>query len=185
MDLRKYASQGRTDPILICYCPGGRHALRAHDAKDHGSTAEKLALAAIEEARMVLPGIQALFGFQLIAAFNQQFETLSRSEKLFHFAALLLVAVAIAVIMAPAAYHRIAERGSMSPFFVRLASRLVATAMAPLMIALCLDVYLLGRVITHLASLAAAVASALLLLFVGLWYGYPLLMLARNGASGR
>jgi len=30
-----------------------------------------MAMAAIEEARMVLPGIQALFGFQLIAAFNE------------------------------------------------------------------------------------------------------------------
>ena len=27
--------------------------------------------AAIDEARMVLPGIQALFGFQLIAVFNE------------------------------------------------------------------------------------------------------------------
>ena len=26
-----------------------------------------------EEARMILPGIQALFGFQLIAVFNQRF----------------------------------------------------------------------------------------------------------------
>ena len=30
---------------------------------------------ALEEARMVLPGIQALFGFQLIAVFNQRFDT--------------------------------------------------------------------------------------------------------------
>src|SRR4029077_15687373 len=29
---------------------------------------------ALEEARMVLPGIQALFGFQLIAVFNQRFD---------------------------------------------------------------------------------------------------------------
>ena len=31
---------------------------------------EKLAIAVIDEARMVLPGIQALFGFQMISAFN-------------------------------------------------------------------------------------------------------------------
>jgi hypothetical protein len=30
----------------------------------------------IEEARMVLPGIQALFGFQLIAVFNDGFRDL-------------------------------------------------------------------------------------------------------------
>src|ERR1700694_2515161 len=31
----------------------------------------------IEEARMVLPGIQAIFGFQLIAVFNQRFHDLT------------------------------------------------------------------------------------------------------------
>jgi hypothetical protein len=31
-------------------------------------------MAAIEEARMVLSGTQALFGFQLIAAFNERFQ---------------------------------------------------------------------------------------------------------------
>ena len=38
----------------------------------------------LEEARMVLPGIQALFGFQLIAVFNQRFdEALERSREVF------------------------------------------------------------------------------------------------------
>jgi hypothetical protein len=40
---------------------------------------EKMAMAALEEARMVLPRIQALFGFQLIAAFNETFRQLEPS----------------------------------------------------------------------------------------------------------
>jgi hypothetical protein len=39
----------------------------------------------IEEARMVLPGIQALFGFQLIAVFNERFKELTKDEQLIHF----------------------------------------------------------------------------------------------------
>ena len=36
----------------------------------------------LEECRMVLPGIQALFGFQLVAVFNQSFgEKLSSGEQ--------------------------------------------------------------------------------------------------------
>jgi hypothetical protein len=66
---------------------------------------EKMAMAAIEEARMVLPGIQALFGFQLIAAFNATFRQLEPQEQILHFVALVLVAVAIAIIMTPAAYN--------------------------------------------------------------------------------
>jgi uncharacterized membrane protein len=92
---------------------------------------------------VVLPGIQALFGFQLIAAFNERFRQLSEGEQLIHFTAIMLVAIAIALIMTPA-YHRLAEQATVSMFFVRLASWLIAAAMVPLMIGLTLEVYLLG-----------------------------------------
>jgi hypothetical protein len=134
---------------------------------------EKLAMAAIEEARMVLPGIQALFGFQLIAVFNQRFEQLAPGEQAIHFVALVLVALSVAVIMTPAAYHRLVERGCLSNFFVRLASRMIAVAMLPLMIALCLEVYLLGRVILHDRWISIVVAGVLLTIFAGLWFVFP------------
>src|SRR3954467_545481 len=97
---------------------------------------EREANRVIEEARMVLPGIQALFGFQLIAVFNNAFEKLTGPERVFHYIALALVAVAVAIIMTPAAYHRLAEQGTISEFFVKLASVLIAIAMVPLMIGL-------------------------------------------------
>ena len=34
---------------------------------------EKAVTYALEDARMILPGIQALFGFQLVAVFNERF----------------------------------------------------------------------------------------------------------------
>jgi Family of unknown function (DUF6328) len=146
------------------------------DRQGKDEQADKMAMAAIEEARMVLPGIQALFGFQLIAAFNQRFQELAESDQIVHFVALLLVCLSIAIIMAPAAYHRLVECGSMSDFFVRLASSLIAIAMLPLMIALCLEVYLLGRVILHQQGLSIAVASLLLIVFTSLWFAFPFAM---------
>jgi cytochrome bd-type quinol oxidase subunit 2 len=137
---------------------------------------EKMAMAAIEEARMVLPGIQALFGFQLIAAFNETFRQLEPQEQILHFVALVLVALAVAIIMAPAAYNRLVECGSLSDFFVRLASWLIAAAMLPLMIALCVEVYLLARVILHRQWICVAVAAFLLIVFAGLWYVFPFAM---------
>jgi hypothetical protein len=134
---------------------------------------EKMAMAAIEEARMVLPGIQALFGFQLIAAFNETFRRLEPPEQLLHFFSLVLVALAIAIIMTPAAYNRLVERGSLSTFFVQLASWLIAAAMLPLMIALCVEIYLLGRLILHRQWISIAVAIFLLIIFSGLWYVFP------------
>jgi hypothetical protein len=101
----------------------------------------------IEEARMVLPGIQALFGFQLVAVFNGRFQDLTGMEQVLHLVALLMVAVAVALIMTPAAYHRIAERGTVSRRFVDLASRFIECAMFSLMFGIALDLFLLARLI--------------------------------------
>ena len=64
---------------------------------------------------MVLPGTQALFGFQLIAIFNSTFKELSFSWQLVHLIALFFCATAMALTMTPAAYHRMAMRGRLSP----------------------------------------------------------------------
>jgi hypothetical protein len=157
-------------------CASSAMKAKRSSATDTDKT-ERMAMAAIEEARMVLPGIQALFGFQLIAVFNEAFRQLEPGEQLLHFLSLVLVAVAIAIIMTPAAYNRLVERGSLSDFFVRLASCLIAIAMVPLMIAVCVEVYLLGRVILHGQWISAAVAAFLLIIFSGLWYAFPFAML--------
>lgn len=137
---------------------------------------EETAEAAIEESRMVLPGIQALFGFQLIACFNQGFHDLPPSQQRLHYAAIVLITLAISMIMAPAAYHRMVEQGSVSRFFVQYLSWMVAAAMLPLMVALCLDVYIIGIVILTESWAAAVIAGALLLVFAGLWFAFPIIM---------
>lgn len=134
---------------------------------------QKSARGAVEEARMVLPGIQALFGFQLIAVFNNRFIEMAPYEQKLHLSAALLVAVAIALIMTPAAYHRQAEPHSASEFFVRLTSFLITAAMAPLMIGLCLEVYILADLILRDWWTSAVIAGLLLLLFGALWFVLP------------
>ena len=127
----------------------------------------------IEEARMVLPGIQAFFGFQLIAVFNNRFQEFTRTEQVLHLIALLLLAVSIALIMTPAAYHRIAERGMVSRHFVELASRFLECAMFPLMLSITVDLFLLSRLILNNSALSIAVAVGAILMFFGLWYLFP------------
>jgi L-asparagine transporter-like permease len=143
----------------------------------------------IEEARMVLPGIQALFGFQLIAVFNNRFQDLTHTEQLLHLIALLLLAVSIALIMTPAAYHRIAERGMVSRRFVELASRFLECAMLPLMLSITIDLFLLTRFILDNSTLSAAVGVVTILMFISLWYLFPwtqkLRTRRRHGGSPR
>jgi hypothetical protein len=54
----------------------------------HRETLEEEATHVTDEARMVLPGVQAVLGFQLIAVFNQRFQELSAGEQLLHLAGL-------------------------------------------------------------------------------------------------
>lgn len=125
---------------------------------------------------MVLPGIQALFGFQLIAVFSERFKELTEDERLIHFSATVLVTIAIALIMTPAAYHRLAEQTTISKFFVLLASWLIAAAMVPLMLGLTLEVYLLGLLVIGEPKTSLEVATALLGVFLMLWFVFPLAM---------
>ena len=110
--------------------------LEDHDADARPATLEEETRTVIEEARMVLPGIQAFFGFQLIAVFNSRFQDLTHTEQVLHLVALLMLAVSIGLIMTPAAYHRIAVRGMVSRHFIELASRFLESAMFPLMLSI-------------------------------------------------
>ena len=135
----------------------------------------------LDECRMVLPGIQALFGFQLIAVFNQGFsEKLEALEQDIHLLATGLVAIAVALIMAPAALHRQAGAQQVSAAFIRTSSLLLLFSMLPLALGVSLDFYLVGRIILH-SAWSAVLAAALLLVFFGLWFALPRFYAARRG----
>lgn len=142
--------------------------------QSESETPEEQARSTHEEARMVLPGIQTLFGFQLIAAFNARFTELETSVRIVHLSALVLVAVAIALIMTPAAYHRICEPGRTTSFFNRLASALIAAAMVPLLLGISLDIYVVTRLsLEDYPWVALVLAIAAFVLFTSLWIVFP------------
>ena len=129
----------------------------------------------LEECRMVLPGIQALFGFQLIAVFNQAFaRALSEGEQQLHFAAIMFTVIAIALVMAPAALHRQIDPLVISQRFIRVSSRLLLLSMLPLAISICVEVYLIARAIVLSTGIAISLSLLLFMLFLGLWIVLPL-----------
>jgi hypothetical protein len=134
----------------------------------------------LDESRMVLPGVQALFGFQLIAVFNQRFQELTRFEQELHLGAIALVAIAVALLMGPAAYHRQAERETASEGFVTLASRLVLLGMVPLMVGIAIDYYLIARLILGDSATGLVLSVALLLVFATVWFVLPHLAFLRR-----
>lgn len=128
----------------------------------------------LEETRIILPGTQTLFGFQLIVVFNSRFhDRLDQREQYLHLGAMLLVAVAIAMLIAPAAYHRQAEPESASWRFVNLANRLLTWSLLPLMAAICADFYLVASVVTGEWAISLALSLLLLGVFATLWLILP------------
>jgi len=128
----------------------------------------------LEECRMVLPGIQALFGFQLIAVFNSTFwAKLDQYEQLLHYMAIGLVALSVALVMTPAAYHRQAEPATVSKRFLIISTKLLFGSMYPLMGGILLDFYLIGSLILQSRLLSLLATLCLWCVFTVLWILLP------------
>ena len=141
-----------------------RQELSLNDAATH----------VLEECRTVVPGMQALFGFQLIAVFSATFkEQVSPAERMLHLVAIVLVTIAIVLVMAPAAVHRQTEQLSVSERFITISSRLLMASMAPLAVGICLDVYLIARIIADSRVVAGVLAGFLLCTFLAFWLLLP------------
>jgi hypothetical protein len=127
----------------------------------------------LDECRMVLPGIQATFGFQLIAIFNERFaRDLASLEQTLHFISLTLVALSAALVMTPAAYHRVTGVTHVSTRFLATSSRLLAAGMACLALGIAIDYYVVGTLVFAHRGIGIA-AAALLATFTILWFPFP------------
>ncbi|HEY7159979.1 MAG TPA: DUF6328 family protein [Acidobacteriota bacterium] len=134
----------------------------------------KAALYLLEECRMVLPGIQALFGFQLIAVFSNTFsQLLSIVEQRMHLTALGLVAIAAALVMTPASIHRHIGPREVTDRFIAISTRLLVIAMYPLAIGISTDFYLIARVILQSSVIALTLALILFATCSLLWFVLP------------
>ena len=130
---------------------------------------------------MVLPGIQALFGFQLIAVFSDRFlADVTAADRRLHLFAILAVAVAVALVMTPAAYHRQVQSQKITSQFLELASVLITAAMVALMIAIAVDVYIVAHLVLPNQSLAVVFGLITGAFFGSLWFGLPRLSNGRR-----
>jgi hypothetical protein len=128
----------------------------------------------LTETRMVLPGAQALLGFQFITMLMEGFDELPPAMRYLHVACLLSTTLSIILLMTPAAYHRVVEEGEETEYFHRFASRMLLAAMVPLAWSVCGDFAVVIWKVGGNPAIAIGVSGVLLLLFYGLWFGYTL-----------
>ncbi len=134
----------------------------------------------LTEARLIMPGAQALLGFQLTVTLTRAFAELPTEAKVVHAAALCCIGLAVLLLMSPASLHRIAFAGEDSLKFLRLGSGFLIAAPLPLACGIALDTYVAaGRALESEAAAAALAVTAIVVL-LGAWYGYPILRRMRE-----
>jgi Family of unknown function (DUF6328) len=128
----------------------------------------------LTEARVIIPGGQALLGFQLVATLTKAFSELPASVQNVHVAGLCAVALSVMLLMTPAALHRIAYAGEDNKKFFRIGSRMVVVASIPLAAGTAADIYVVFMKVfeTEGIALTAGVCAAVLML--ALWFVFPL-----------
>ncbi|MGC2110671.1 MAG: DUF6328 family protein [Candidatus Korobacteraceae bacterium] len=126
------------------------------------------------ECRVVLPGAQALLGFQLIIMWMTAFYQIPQTWKLLHLASLISTALCTILLITPAAYHRIVEQGEDSEMLHHITARALLSAMVFLALGTCGDFYVVSRMTGISMAWSTALASALLVFFLGTWFGYTM-----------
>jgi hypothetical protein len=152
-------------------------------AQSHASLHHRIDFA-LTEARVMLPGAQALFGFQLLVPLMKAFETLPTAARVVHFAALSCIALTIVLLISPAAIHRIAFAGADDERFLRMSSAIVTVALVPLALGVAGELYVATARLLPDSSASLWIAAGAVCTLLGLWYALPLALRVRR-SEGR
>jgi len=130
----------------------------------------------LNEIRVALPGVQMLFGFQLMVPFTTRFADLSAAQRGVFYAGLVSTFLASMLLIAPSVYHRlhwrreIADKERMLREFTRFAvaaSAFLAVAMTSVL-GLITDFLFHDTMATWAVTASAGAATA------GVWFWLPM-----------
>jgi len=133
----------------------------------------------LQELRVAQAGVQFLFGFLLAVAFTEPYARATTFQHVVHLVAVLFATTAVALLSAPAAWHRVLFRQGERPMIVEVANRLAIAGMACLAVAMTATVLLLtDEVLGVVGGLVIATLAAAL--FGTLWFVLPVRRRWRN-----
>lgn len=127
------------------------------------------------EIRVVLPGVQAMLGFQFAIVLQDSFDRLDPFLKTIHLGSLIMIGISTILLMAPAAYHRIVDQGEDTQRFNQFASQMILVSLLFLALGFTGDLYLVVYRVYQSRSLALAASIVALIVFYGTWFGYSYL----------
>jgi Family of unknown function (DUF6328) len=143
----------------------------------------------LQEVRVAQTGVQILFAFLLALAFQARFADVTSFQRHVYVVTMMLCAAATALLIAPAAFHRIVYRRRLKQHLVRAANKLALSGMILLLLSLVSAVLLIMDVVLGLGP-AIALAAGLFVWFVIWWFVLPMASRLRHppdapGPNGR
>jgi hypothetical protein len=126
------------------------------------------------EFRIIVPGLGALFGFQLVVAFQPTFADLPLDARIVNFAGVLCTALTILMLLVPASYHRFTPDYDQTESFLNFAQRMISLAFVFLPLSLGLSVYVQAVRTFGSEPAAAAISLGLLALLAIGWWVVPI-----------
>ncbi len=135
----------------------------------------------LQELRVAQTGVQILFAFLLGLAFAPRFRELDPTQRGVYVATLVVSATAAALLIAPVMYHRLVFRRRLKAHLVAVTHRYAVVGLTLLLLALVGSVHLAASLV--IGDWSALLAAVLATVFVGVWFGVPLLDRVRHGSA--
>ena len=127
----------------------------------------------LQEIRVGQAGVQILFGFLLSIAFTNTYGGVGTTIRVIHLVTVMFAAAAVALLTAPAAWHRILFRQRRRPVLVAAADVMASGGLACLALAMTGTIIVLAAVVANL-TLALILGGAAAIGFAVLWVALPM-----------
>jgi prolipoprotein diacylglyceryltransferase len=127
----------------------------------------------LQELRVATMGVQVLFGFLLAIPFTTRFADLDDWQQGLFTVDLVLSALAIALLAAPVAHHRLLFRRHAKASILRVANGLAIVGLVTVGLAISGSVLLVVSFVNG-ALTAWVVTAATAVVVFGLWFAFPL-----------
>lgn len=150
---------------------------------EHGETRQERVnrelMELLNELRVALPGVQFLFAFLLVVPFSQGVDELTGFQRDVYLVALLAAALATALLIAPAAQHRVLFRQKDKEALLRRSNRSAFAGLVVLAVAVCSALLLVVDVLFD-RVLAWTVAAGVAAVLTWWWLAVPLWQRSRK-----
>lgn len=159
--------------------PDGRTADSAGNGETRQQRVNRELIELLNELRVALPGVQFLLAFLLIVPFQETVRSITDFQRAVYFVALAAAAVATALLIAPAAQHRVLFRQRDKERLLHRSNRSAFLGLLVLAVAITAAVLLVVDVLFSRA-LAWTTAGVLAGLLVWWWLAVPFWQRAHN-----